>query len=85
MRKRKKYQKTLPPLSFYREAIIVMMRHGKAVDRIAQDLGYPERVVVNYIKDEGLDRKLYRRSWKWKSNTQRRRIVAGYNSSREIP
>ena len=38
MRKRKRYEKPLPPLSFYKEAIVVMMRHVKDVDRIAQDL-----------------------------------------------
>ena len=53
-------------LNGYKEAIKIMMRHGGAVDNIAIQLGYPEEVLVNYIKTEGLDVQLKRRKWKWK-------------------
>lgn len=57
----------------HRETIIVMMRYGGSVDQIAQDLGIYEKVLVKYIKDEGLDKKLERRSWTWKRENPRKR------------
>ena len=57
----------------HRETIIVMMRYGGSVDQIAQDLGIDENVLVKYIKDEELDKKLERRSWTWKRKNPRKR------------
>ena len=70
----------LPSLAGYRETIIVMMRHGNSVDRIARDLGYPEKMVVDYIKAEGIDILLSRRSWTWKEKKGRRKIRGQYKS-----
>ncbi len=70
----------LPSLAGYEEIIIVMMRHGNSVERIAKDLGYPEKRVVDYIKAEGIDILLSRRSWTWKENKGRRRIRGQYKS-----
>ena len=67
----------LPSLAGYKEIIIVMMRHGGAVDRIARDLGYPEKKVVDYIKAEGIDMLLNRRSWTWKETRKGRRRIRG--------
>ena len=57
----------------HKETIIVMMRYGGSVDQIAQDLGIYENVLVKYIKDEGLYKKLERRSWTWKREHPRKR------------
>ena len=57
----------------HRETIIVMMRYGGSVDQIARDLGIYEKVLVKYIKDEELDKKLERRSWTWKRENPRKR------------
>ena len=72
----------LPNVSAYKESILTMMRYGGAVDKIAKDLGFPEQVVVDYIKAEGIDKQLSRRSWKWKSGKIRRRTL-GYRKSRK--
>ena len=82
---RLKRELTLKPIHYFRESIIMMMRYGKSVDRIASDLGYPEKWVVDYIKSEGLDQKLSRRSWKWIEDKTRRRIMGGYNKSKKAP
>ena len=63
----------VPNPSFYRETIITMMRYGGSIDNIAKDLGMPEDFLVNYVKEEGLDKLLSRRSWTWKSNQKCRR------------
>ena len=60
----------------HRETIIVMMRYGGSGDVIASQLGIRENDLVKYIKDEGLDKLLERRSWKWKASRKfRRRMV----------
>ena len=60
----------------HRETIIVMMRYGGGVDDIARQLGLEEDDLIKYIKDEGLDIKLERRSWTWKAKQKsRRRII----------
>lgn len=74
----------LKPIHYYRESIILMMRYGKAVDRIAAELKYPEQMIVDYIKSEGIDSQLNRRSWKWKSDKTKRRIMGGYNKSKSL-
>ena len=63
----------LPMIDQYREAIIIMMRHGTSVDCIAKKLELPEKKLVTYIRKEGLDKQLARRSWTWKSNQKCRR------------
>ena len=60
-------------LSMYRETIVVMMRYGGCVDQIAKDLGMSEKRLVAYIRSEGLDVELGRRSWTWKSGTGKKR------------
>ena len=55
--------------------IIVMMRYGGAVDQIAEELGYSEQELVEYIKSSGIDKQLSRRSWKWKAGKKRIRNV----------
>ena len=55
------------------EIIIIMMRHGTSVDCIAKKLELPEKKLVTYIRKEGLDKQLARRSWTWKSNQKYRR------------
>jgi len=60
-------------LSMYRETIVVMMRYGGCVDKIARDLGMVEDDLVKYIRDEGLDVQLSRRSWRWKTEGGLRR------------
>jgi len=60
----------------HRETIIVMMRYGGNVDTIAEQLGIRESDLVKYIKDEGLDKLLARRSWKWKAKNKYRRRVS---------
>ena len=57
----------------HRETIIVMMRYGGGVDDIAYQLGLEEDDLIKYIKDEGLDIKLERRSWTWKAKQKSRR------------
>ena len=57
----------------YRETIVVMMRYGGCVDQIAKDLGMRESTLVDYIRLEGLDVELGRRSWRWKSVTGKKR------------
>ena len=57
----------------YRETIVVMMRYGGCVDQIAKDLGMSEKRLVAYIRSEGLDVELGRRSWTWKSVTGKKR------------
>ena len=64
----------------YHETIITMMRYGGSVDDIARDLGLTENSLVTYIKKEGIDKKLHRRSWKWKAQTRKRRMVGSYRS-----
>merc|ERR1711964_523698 len=56
-------KKTLVHLDSNRETIIVMMRYGGAIDQIAEELGYSEQELVEYIKSSGLDKQLSRRSW----------------------
>ena len=63
----------IPNPRFYRETIITMMRYGGSIDNIAKDLGMPEDFLVNYIKEEGLDKLLSRRSWTWKTKSPRKR------------
>jgi hypothetical protein len=72
----------LPNVSVYKEGILTMMRYGGAVDSIAKDLGIPEKILVDYIKAEGIDKQLSRRSWKWKSGVTKRRTL-GYRKSRK--
>ena len=62
-----------PAISQYHEAIIIMMRYGKSVDHIAKKLDLPEKGLVDYIKKEGLDKQMARRSWTWNSNHKYRR------------
>ena len=81
----KKRSANFPPIRYYKESIIMMMRYGKSVDRIASELKYPEQMVIDYIKSEGIDSQLGRRSWQWKSAKKKHRTVASYNSSRNIP
>jgi len=69
-----------PNVSVYKESILTMMRYGGAVDQIAKDLGIPERFLVAYIKEEGIDKQLSRRSWKWKSGVTKRRFVGHYKT-----
>ena len=64
--------------SQYHETILVMMRHGGAVDRIAKDLDVPESALIKYIRDEGIDQLLSRRSWRWKEERVTRRSVGVY-------
>ena len=66
-------KKTLVRLDSNRETIIVMMRYGGAIDQIAEELGYSEQELVEYIKSSGLDKQLSRRSWKWKAGEKRKR------------
>ena len=66
-------KKTLVHLDSNRETIIVMMRYGGAIDQIAEELGYSEQELVEYIKSSGLDKQLSRRSWKWKAGEKRKR------------
>ncbi len=68
-------KKTLVHLDSNRETIIVMMRYGGAIDQIAEELGYSEQELVEYIKSSGLDKQLSRRSWKWKAGGKRKRNV----------
>lgn len=56
-------------ISHYKETIKIMMRHGGVVSDMAKQLGHPEKALIDYIKSEGLDIELRRRSWKWKNNT----------------
>ena len=58
----------LPMIDQYREAIIIMMRHGTNVDHIAKKLQLSEIKLAAYIKKESLDKQLARRSWTWNSN-----------------
>jgi len=67
--------KTLVKLDSNRETIIVMMRYGGAVDQIAEELGYSEQELVEYIKSSSIDKQLSRRSWKWKAGKKRIRNV----------
>ena len=62
-----------PAISQYHEAIIIMMRYGTSVDHIAKKLDLPEKGLVDYIKKEGLDKQMARRSWTWNSNHKYRR------------
>ena len=66
-------KKTSVHLDSNRETIIVMMRYGGAIDQIAEELGYSEQELVEYIKSSGIDKQLSRRSWKWKSGKKRKR------------
>ena len=68
-------KKTLVHLDSNRETIIVMMRYGGAIDQIAEELGYPEQELVEYIKSSGIDKQLSRRSWQWKAGKKRKRHV----------
>ena len=68
-------KKTLVHLDSNRETIIVMMRYGGAIDQIAEELGYSEQELVEYIKSSGLDKQLSRRSWKWKAGEKRKKHV----------
>ena len=81
MKRYPKYPKALRsnPI-IYHETIITMMRYGGAVDQIARDLGLTENSLVTYIKKEEIDKKLHRRSWKWKAQTRKRRMVGSYRS-----
>ena len=63
----------LPMIDQYREAIIIMMRHGTNVDHIAKKLQLSETKLAAYIKKENLDKQLARRSWTWNSNHKYRR------------
>ena len=60
--------KKLQELSGYKEAIEIMMRHGTSVDSIAKRLWCEEKILIDYIKSEGIDVQLRRRAWKWKEN-----------------
>ena len=71
-------KKTLVHLDSNRETIIVMMRYGGAIDQIAEELGYSEQELVEYIKSSGLDKQLSRRSWKWKAGEKRKRNPSTY-------
>ena len=62
-----------PAISQYHEAIIIMMRYGTSVDHIAKRQDLPEKGLVDYIKKEGLDKQMARRSWTWNSNHKYRR------------
>ena len=66
-------KKTSVHLDSNRETIIVMMQYGGAIDQIAEELGYSEQELVEYIKSSGLDKQLSRRSWKWKAGKKRKR------------
>ena len=65
----------IPNPRYYRETIITMMRYGGSIDNIAKDLGMPEDFLVNYIKEEGIDKLMARRSWTWKTMTPRKRYT----------
>jgi len=69
-------KKTSVHLDSNRETIIVMMRYGGAIDQIAEELGYSEQELVEYIKSSGLDKQLSRRSWKWKAGKKRKFIIS---------
>ena len=71
-------KKTLVRLDSNRDTIIVMMRYGGAIDQIAEELGYSEQELVEYIKSSGLDKQLSRRSWKWKAGEKRKRNAGTY-------
>ena len=73
----------LPNVSAYKESILTMMRYGGAVDKIAKDLGFPEKSVVDYIRAEGIDIQLSRRSWVWKSSRVTRRRIGYRNPKKE--
>ena len=83
------WRKTKPEvdLRYYRECIIIMMRHGRNVDHIARDLDVNENHLINFIKSEGIDKRLGRRSWAWKSKKQRRKLSArdGYTKKQKVP
>ena len=64
--------------SQYHETILVMMRHGCAVDRMSKDLDIQESTLVQYIRDEGIDQLLSRRSWRWKEEKIKRRCIGKY-------
>ena len=51
----------------YKETIIRMMRYGTNVDQIAKDLDIKESVLDDFIRKEGIDWDLRRRSWAWKT------------------
>ena len=61
------------PLEQYQESIMLMMRYGGSVDRMAKDLNVTESRLIAFIKKEGMDKKLGRRSWSWKSAKKNRR------------
>ena len=74
LRKRPGRPKAVPAAPApHRETIIVMMRYGGGVDNIATQLGIKESELVKYIKAEGLDKQLERRSWTWKAKRKSRR------------
>ena len=51
----------------YMETIKCMMRYGTNVDQIAKDLDIDESVLASFIRKEGIDQDLRRRSWAWKT------------------
>ena len=57
----------------YMETIKCMMRYGTNVDQIAKDLHIKEKTLVGFIREEGIDQDLKRRSWAWKTEKKNRR------------
>lgn len=68
------------PLEQYQESIMLMMRYGGSVDHMAKDLNVTESRLVDFIKKEGIDKKLVRRSWSWKSSKKNRRRLQARNA-----
>ena len=68
---RKKTPDVLP--GPYKETIKCMMRFGTNVDQIAKDLHIKEKTLVEFIREEGIDQDLKRRSWAWKTEKKNRR------------
>ena len=62
-------------LAQYEEAILIMMRHGGALDKIAIAVGTSEDHLLSYLNDKGIIEKLKNRSWTYKSKGKKRNIV----------
>ena len=61
----------------YKETIITMMRYGTNVDQIAKDLNMNESTLGDFIRKEGIDWDLRRRSWGWKTEGKLNRRKRG--------
>ena len=62
-------------LDQYKEAIMIMMRHGGSLDKIARDVGVTEDKLLSYLHDNGILDKLRNRSWTYTSKKKKRNIV----------